>query len=290
MTKLIENTPLILIEETDDDETKVVHLKNLEKNAIGYYKVNNTTVITFLNNKTEYVVFEQSKLRYMGPTNDPDDTKQKTKSKAILLKSYSNLVFNKPKKLAVAGLISKIISHSNKELDALAAYKLASKIDSFEDQYLDVIKAAKSKKPEPKKKPKPSPRVKPKKDIDDTTDEEDSDKDDDDDESEEEEDSEEEEKTEDDDEEEEGEEEEDEAEESEEEEEDEFDEDEEETPPKSGNKKTKSSITASIERKNRMDKDGQRILHEMSQMVNNMKKGSSTPKVEVKPKPKPKKK
>lgn len=158
MTKSIEKSPVVMIEEDDAEESKVVHLANMKKSAIGYFQLKDDSIVSFVDREPGFIVFEQSKLRYIRSDDDFKSIKDKLKSKLIILKNRKQLVFNKPKSSAKSKVLDLVKVNSNKKLEASGALKLALKIEDFDESCLSLIKINVSKNNKrtnvkPKKKP-----------------------------------------------------------------------------------------------------------------------------------------
>merc|ERR1712137_955979 len=145
MTKYIENSPLVMIEEINVDDNKVIHLANMKKTATGYFQFEDDSIVTFLNCAPKFIIFEQNKLRYIKSDDDFSSIKDKLKSKLVVLKNQKHLVFNKPKNNSMLKLFDVVKSNSNNKIEPSEALTISSKIENFDKRCLKLIKAKKSK-------------------------------------------------------------------------------------------------------------------------------------------------
>merc|ERR1739844_103432 len=95
MTDAIEKVPLISVER-DEDRQLGIHLANLKKNSLGYYRLSKKEVVVFLPDNV-FFTFELGRLLFVKVSEDKKFIKR-VDSKSILFESLSSLIFNKPLK------------------------------------------------------------------------------------------------------------------------------------------------------------------------------------------------
>merc|ERR1712113_118120 len=158
MTGPIENSPIFLVE-SDTDDSKIVHLSNLKKSAIGYINMSDTTILVFISKLKGFLIFEQDKLLYVQD-HTIEEVTDKLKSKNIFIKECTNVVFNRPKKTRKHKLLTRLKSCSGKELNCSKAIELMEKCPKPDKSILSLLKVKKSEelrnsKAKPKAKSKP---------------------------------------------------------------------------------------------------------------------------------------
>merc|ERR1712113_426552 len=137
MEKLIEDCP-VLLTDIDTDEGKVVNMQLLPKKSLGYYLLNDKTVIVAL--KGNHIVFKQDNILILADYEKNDEIKKKLKPL----------------------LITKVKNSSGKELEATDMYEHIKSLDDVEDTILSQLSAAKEKekkKVKDPKKPEKDPKV-----------------------------------------------------------------------------------------------------------------------------------
>merc|ERR1712099_61488 len=95
MEKLIEDCP-VLLTDIDTDEGKVVNMQLLPKKSLGYYLLNDKTVIVAL--KGNHIVFKQDNILILADYEKNDEIKKEMKSKKVVLNNSKSLTFNNVKK------------------------------------------------------------------------------------------------------------------------------------------------------------------------------------------------
>jgi len=143
MSQIIKQT-IIVLSDVDSEQQKVFHLENLSKVCHGFYPLSDNSIIVFTSSKSKYFIFEKDHLYHVKDQTN-ESYKKKIKSKNIILKDSQGLTFNQPRKDLRIAFLDRIKEYSGSLLTATKAHDYIKDCDDVDKSAISIIKTAKIK-------------------------------------------------------------------------------------------------------------------------------------------------